>query len=168
MQSEIPQHTPEGIEEILLEELPPNGENIEEIQERDSYDELAGEIPDEPVKRGRGRPKGAKNKPKAPPPQSEPSDDEPPPPKAMRKNKPAALPEEEPLPPKRKRRPKAHALEAEFDEGYGGAGKIPPPGKPVRIERPRSLMDVVAEAARERGSQERNRRRSFYDSFLPM
>ena len=150
MQSEIPQHTPEGIEEILLEELPPNGENIEEIQERDSYDELAGEIPDEPVKRGRGRPKGAKNKPKAPPPQSEPSGDEPPP------------------PPKRKRRPKALVLETEFDEGYGGAGKISPPGKPVRMERPRSLMDVVAEAAREHGSLERNRRRSFYDSLLPM
>ena len=155
MQSEIPQLTPEGLEEILLtvpeglEELPPNGENIEEIQERDSYDELAGEIPDEPVKRGRGRPKGAKNKPK-PPPQPESEDDEPPP------------------PPKRTRRPKALVLETEFDEGYGGAGKIPPPGKPVRIERPRSLMDVVAEAARERGSQERNRRRSFYDSFLPM
>ena len=149
MQSEMPQLTPEGIEEILLEELPPNGENIEEIQERDSYDELAGEIPDEPVKRGRGRPKGAKNKPKTPP-QPESEEDEPPP------------------PPKRTRRPKAHVLEAEFDEGYGGAGRISPPRKHVRMERPRSLMDVVAEAAREHGSQERNRRRDFYDSFLPM
>ena len=156
--------------EIPSDILENNEENIEEIQDKDSYDELAGdEVPAERVKRGRGRPKGARNKPKPqPPPESEPSDDEPPPPKAMRKNKPAALPEEEPLPPKRKRRPKAHVLEAEFDEGYGGAGRIPPPRKHVRMERPRSLMDVVAEAAREHGSQERNRRRDFYDSFLPM
>ena len=130
----------------------------------DSYDELAKEAEVEP-KRGRGRPKGAKNRPKPPPPPSE--------------------SEEEQPPPKRKKAKAPVPLDVEFDDG-------PPPSPPklrrtetsapvrpaprvkglVRIKKPpaagRSLLDVVAEAAHQHGARERDRRRSFYESFLPM
>ena len=146
----------------MEEEIPQEIADIQEItvdipeKEVDSYDELAkGAEVAEPPKRGRGRPKGAKNKVKPPPPsESESEEEEPPPP-----------------PPRRKKTKATVApLDVEFDEGYGGAG--PPRKAPVRIKKTpatgRSLMDVVAEAAQQHGVRERDRRRNFYESFLPM
>ena len=127
----------------MEEEIPPEIVDIQEItgdipeEEADSYDELAkGAEVAEPPKRGRGRPKGAKNKVKPPPPSESESEEEEPPP-----------------PPPRRKKPKA-------------------PVAPVRIKKTpatgRSLMDVVAEAAQQHGVRERDRRRNFYESFLPM
>ena len=138
---DIPQDNPE---------IQSREETHVDIPATDSYDELAGDAEVEQPKRGRGRPKGAKNRPKPPPPESE--------------------EEELPPPPKRKKGKSSVApLEVEFDEGYGGAGA---PKKAVRIKRPptasRSLMDTIAEAAQQHGMRERDRRRNFYESFLPM
>ena len=187
----------------------------------DSYDELAQEELTEPSKRGRGRPKGAKNKAKVPPPPPSESEDEellrqkkkaptkkPPeseeeaiPPRQKKTNKPekkskAPPPdsdEEEPAPPKRKKttnKPKPPPSESEEEPQ-----PPPPPPKPrrkktnftldvefdepsqkkqtpIRMKRPvaaaRPLMNLVAEAAHQHGVQERDRRRTFYESFLPM
>ena len=141
-------------------------EDIPEEKEADSYDKLAkGAEVAEPVKRCRGRPKGSRNRVKVPPPppseseEEEPPPPHPPPPPASRGRSP------------QRENPKTHALDVEFDEGYGGAG--PPKWKaPVRIKNPpaatRTLMDVVAEAAQQHGARERDRRRTFYDYFLPM
>ena len=139
----------------MEEEIPQEIADIQDIPEKeaDSYDELAksAEVA-EPPKRGRGRPKGAKNKVK-PPSVSESEEEEPPP------------------PPPRRKKPKAAVapLDVEFDEGYGGAG---PPSKPVRIKKTsaaaRPLMELVAEAAQQHGVRERDRRRNFYESFLPI
>ena len=139
------QENTQDIQENIFEE-----ENIPEEKEAvDSYDELAKGAELVEPQRGRGRPKGARNKPKPPP---EPEESE----------------EEAPMgPPPKRKKPKSQIapLDVEFDEGYGGTGP------PVRIKRPpaaRSLMEVVAEATQEHGARERNRRRSFYESFLPI
>ena len=195
-----------------------------ELQENDivdSYDELAQEELTEPSKRGRGRPKGAKNKEKVPPPpppsesedeellrqkkkaptkKSPESEEEAIPPRQKKTNKPEKKSkppppdsdEEEPAPPKRKKtinKPKPPPSESEEEPQ-----PPPPPPKPkrkkanftldvefdepsqkkqtpIRMKRPvaaRSLMDVVAEAAHQHGARERDRRRNFYESFLPM
>ncbi len=138
----------------MEEEIPQEIVDIPE-KEVDSYDELAkGAEVAEPPKRGRGRPKGAKNKVKPPPPSESESEEEEPPP-----------------PPPRRKKPKAAVapLDVEFDEGYGGAG---PPSKPVRIKKTpaaaRPLMELVAEAAQQHGARERETRRNFYERFLPM
>ena len=153
---------------------------------QDSYDELAEGVELTEPKRGRGRPKGAKNKPKAQPPPSESEDEELPikkkvipkkktkpppeyeeeePPKVVKKKtKPPPPDREEEAPPKRK---KAHqTLDVEFDE---------PSQKrkaPIRIKRPvaaaRPLMTLVAEAAQQHVVREKDRRRNFYESFLPL
>ena len=170
----------------MEEDIP---ESFQENHENDSYDELAQGAELEPTKRGRGRPKGAKNKPKVQPPPSESEDEElpsqkkvipkkktkPPPEyeeegkqnKSVPKKKskpPPPDPEEEEPPPKRK---KAHqTLDVEFDE---------PSQKrkaPIRIKRPvaaaRPLMTLVAEAAQQHVVREKDRRRNFYESFLPL
>ena len=212
----------------MEEDIPEFQEPQEDIPESfpDSYDELAQEAElTEPSKRGRGRPKGAKNKEKVPPPPPSESEDEelprqkkkaptkkspeseeeaipprqkktnkpekkskPPPPDsdeeepapppqapvAKRKkttNKPKPPPseseEEPPPPPPPPKRKKANfILDVEFDE--------PSQKKqtPIRMKRPvaaaRPLMNLVAEAAHQHGVQERDRRRTFYDSFLPL
>ena len=71
-------------------------------------------------------------------------------------------PEEEEPPPKSK---KANfILDVEFDE--------PKRKAPVRIKRPiaaaRPLMHLVAEAAQQHVVREKDRRRNFYESFLPL
>ena len=187
----------------MEEDIP---ESFQENHENDSYDELAQGAELEPTKRGRGRPKGAKNKPKVQPPPSESEDEEPPPrqkkviPKKISKPPPEAEeeppkvvmkepkpppeyeeegkqiksvptkkskppppdPEEEEPPPKSK---KANfTLDVEFDE--------PKRKAPVRIKRPvaaaRPLMHLVAEAAQQHVVREKDRRRNFYESFLPL
>ncbi len=157
MEADIPRDNPD---------IQNRTEDIPEEKEADSYDELAkGAEVAEPVKRGCGRPKGSRNRVKVPPPppseseEEEPPPPHPPPPPASRGRSP------------QRESPKTHALNVEFDEGYGGAG--PPKWKaPVRIKKPqaaaRTLMDVVAEAAQQHGARERDRRRTFYDSFLPI
>ena len=148
MDEEIPKETTD---------IPENMDNPEkkDIPEAvDDYDELAqGAEIEETPKRGRGRPKGAKNRQRPPPlPLSEESEEEPPP------------------PPPRQRKPRKPIApsDVEFDVGYGGAG----PQVPIRMKRApaaaRSLLDVVAEAAQQHGAQERDRRRSFYERFLPI
>ncbi len=168
----------------MEEDIP---ESFQENHENDSYDELAQGAELEPTKRGRGRPKGAKNKPKVQPPPSESEDEElpsqkkvipkkktkPPPEyeeegkqnKSVPKKKskpPPPDPEEEEPPPKSK---KANfTLDVEFDE--------PKRKAPVRIKRPvaaaRPLMHLVAEAAQQHVVREKDRRRNFYESFLPL
>ena len=149
------------------------------------YAELAAEVPEpppdaqeppvEPVKRKRGRPLGSRNKPKPPPeepdpeppasrdvpePDPEPEDSEPSEPATPIKPKPRAS----------ARKPRQQAipvLDVDFQPGYGGAG---PPTKPVRMRRQptaSTLMELIAGAAAQRGEQERDRRRSFYDNHLP-
>ena len=159
------------------EEIPQEITDIQDIPEKetDSYDELAkGAEVAEPPKRGRGRPKGAKNKVK-PPSVSESEEEEPPP------------------PPPRRKKPKAAVapLDVEFDEGYGGACQSTcfgtgPPSKPVRIKKTpaaasplmergpsarakkQSFFTLVAEAAQQHGAREQETRRNFYERFLPM
>ena len=73
------------IEEIPLEPEAPTEKGDEEIQDNEAEKEnIAPVAEDIPAKRGRGRPPGAKNKPKAPPPKPPPA----PKPKAVRKKKP--------------------------------------------------------------------------------
>ena len=156
------------------------------VTEGDSYDELAKDVEvamEPPVslrseKRGRGRPLGAKNKKKVPEPEavsdsvieeSEPDEPE--------------TPHLREVPKRRKARasPMIPVRDVEFDEGYGGAG---PPSqtplvikKPVRVSQKRrqpasrgavSLMEIIAQAASQHGERERDRRRSFYENYLPM
>ena len=118
----------------------------------DSYDELAKE---DPPKRGRGRPRGSKNVPKPPP--SSPSDPKPPEPAP-----PAREASETESPPKpRASRPRIRSTPEDSPR--------PKRTKPVRLEpEPRSLISIVAEAAQHHGAREQERRRAFYDSFLPM
>ncbi len=136
----------------------------------DSYDELAkdAQVVTEPPppKRGRGRPLGSKNKKKEPEPEAvseESESEEPETPKVPRRRKARAAgtcgAERAPMIP---------ALDVKFDRGYGGAG---PPKKPVRTKRPPaavSLMKMIAQAASQHGERERDRRRSFYENYLPM
>ena len=183
----------------MEEDIP---ESFQENHENDSYDELAQGAELEPTKRGRGRPKGAKNKPKVHPSESEdeelpikkkvipkkktkppPEYEEEEPPKVVMKESkpeyeeegkqiksvpkkkskpPPPDPEEEEPPPKSK---KANfILDVEFDE--------PKRKAPVRIKRPiaaaRPLMHLVAEAAQQHVVREKDRRRNFYESFLPL
>ena len=138
------------------------------------YAELAAEVPEpppdaqeppvEPVKRKRGRPLGSRNKPKPPPevlevpepPEpSEASDASEPEPVTPIKTKPRAKPRAKP-----KQTP---ALDADF---HGAA-----PPKPVRLRRQHtasSLMELIAGAAAQRGEQDRDRRRAFYETYLPL
>ena len=135
------------------------------------YAELAAEVPGpppdaqeppvEPVKKKRGRPLGSRNKPKPPPeppevPEApEPSEASEPEPATPIKTKPRAKPRAKP-----KQTP---ALDADFH----GAG----PPKPVRLRRQHtasSLMELIAGAAAQRGEQDRDRRRAFYDNYLPL
>ncbi len=182
----------------MEEDIP---ESFQETQENDSYDELAQGAELEPTKRGRGRPKGAKNKPKVQPPPSESEDEELPIKKKVipkKKTKPPPEYEEEEPPkvvmkeskpeyeeegkqiksvPKKKSKPpppdpeeaskskkENFILDVEFDE--------PKRKAPVRIKRPiaaaRPLMTLVAEAAHQHGMNQRDRRRNFYESFLPL
>ena len=130
----------EETKQDILEDIPV------EKEAADSYDELAkgaGLGEEEPNKRSRGRPKGAKNKPKPPPPppaESEESD----------------TMGEEPPPPKR-RKPVETRVLAE-------------PSTPVRVKRKpyRPLMELVAEATREHGARAKENRRNFYESYLPI
>ena len=160
----------EVVPEDILEAIP---------EEADSYDELAAAEPEVP-KRGRGRPKGSRNKPKVEkeeeieempsphpsPPPSPPSTPPPTPKPKTRKSR--AKPQQIPAPP---------PLEVEFDEGYGGAG---PPKKAVRMKRkepprtqsvpsstPSDLMHVLAAFAKEHGTRDKERRRDFYEMYLP-
>ena len=73
------------IEEIPLEPEAPTEKGDSEIQDNEPEKQnIAPVAEDIPPKRGRGRPPGAKNKPKAPPPRPPPA----PKPKAVRKRKP--------------------------------------------------------------------------------
>ena len=156
-----------------LQEIPLEIHGDEVVAEGDSYDELAKDVPQspsgrrievamEPPKRGRGRPLGAKNKKKVPEPEavseeeSEPDEPE--------------TPHLREVPKRRKARasPMTPVLDTVFDEGYGGAG---PPKKPVRVKRQPaavSLMEIIAQAASQHGERERDRRRSFYENYLPL
>ena len=159
--------------EIPLEISEDDEKALSDVQAGDSYDELAKDAPvamEPPTpKRGRGRPLGSKNKKKVAEPEAvseeESEPEEPETPKVP-----------EPETPKVPRRRKARAerapmipvLDVEFDRGYGGAG---PPKKPVRTKRPPaavSLMKIIAQAASQHGERERDRRRSFYENYLPM
>ena len=209
----------------MEEDIP---ESFQENHVNDSYDELAQGAELEPTKRGRGRPKGAKNKPKVQQPPSESENEELPikkkvipkkktkpppeyeeeePPKVVmkepkpppeyeeegkqnksvpkKKSKPPPPDPEEEEPPKQKKKapkkppqsdseeerpppPKSKkanfTLDVEFDE--------PKRKAPVRIKRPvaaaRPLMHLVAEAAQQHVVREKDRRRNFYESFLPL
>ena len=142
------------------------------------YAELVEEVPEpppdaqeppvEPVKRKRGRPLGSRNKPKPPPEVPEVSEPpEPPEPSEASESEPAT-----PIKPRARAKPRAKpkqipALDVDFQPGYGGAG----PPKPVRLRRQPtapSLMDLIAGAAAQRGEQDRDRRRAFYDNYLPL
>ena len=155
-----------------------NQETIPETEAVDSYDELAAAEPEIPQRRGRGRPKGSRNKPKiekteevieeipSPPPSPPPTPPPTPKPKT-RKQTPAPPPPPE---------------DVEFDEGYGATG---PPKKPVAPPRrraaprppraqsvpspatPSDLMHVLAAFAKEHGTREKERRRGFYEMYLP-
>ena len=129
----------------------------------DNYDELAMDTAQvaEPqtTKRGRGRPPGSRNRPKLP--EIEPDiEPETPPPTKRKKARPVPL-----VPPS----------DVEFTEGYGGAG---PPKKSIRMSREmssqqttssgRSLLDLVAQASNQHAERERDRRRTFYENFLPI
>jgi len=148
-------------------QVPVESPDNHEEQATDSYDELAKTEVAEPIKRGRGRPKGSRNRVKVPPPPPSESEEEEetlhpvgkahakPPPPASRGRSP------------QRENPKTHALDVEFDEGYGGAG---PPKKPVRIKKEvaMSLMDIIAQAANQQSERERGRRRTFYENYLPL
>ena len=159
-----------------MEFEPENQESVPE--EADSYDELAAEEAELPPKRGRGRPKGSKNKSK---------DIEPPPPdlgvETSKVEEPEETPPPTPKPKPRKSRPKPRqipVLDVEFDDGYGATG---PPKKPVRLKikeppraqsvpspatsTPTDLMHVLATFAKEHGTREKDRRRGFYEMYLP-
>ena len=124
----------------------PQSPRVEDPEAVDSYDELAKE---DPPKRGRGRPRGSKNVPKPPPSPSVPKPPEP-------------APSETESPPKpRTRAPRPRVRTTDSPR--------PKRTKPVRLEpEPRSLISIVAEAAQHHGAREQERRRAFYDSFLPM
>ena len=144
------------------------------------YAELAAEVPldaqeppVEPVKRKRGRPLGSRNKPKPLPEDPEPPEVEPP--EVPEVPEPSESSESEPatpIKPKPRARPRAKpkqipALDVDFQPGCGGAG----PPKPVRLRRQptaSSLMELIAGAAAQRGEQDRDRRRAFYDNDLPL
>ena len=130
----------------------PQSPRVEDPEAVDSYDELAKE---DPPKRGRGRPRGSKNVPKPPP--ASPSVPKPP--------EPASPSETESPPPikPRTRAPRPRVRSTPEDSPR------PKRTKPVRLEpEPRSLISIVAEAAQHHGAREQERRRAFYDSFLPM
>ena len=167
-----------------------NQETIPETEAVDSYDELAAAEPEIAPKRGRGRPKGSKNKPKetqpppppglgvettevAPPVRPEESEeiDEvlslSPPPTLPRPRKSRAKPQQIPAP-----------LDVEFHDGYGATGPPSRREKPVRMKRnepPRAqsvptstdLMHVLAAFAKEHGTRDKERRRGFYEMYLP-
>ena len=147
------------------------------------YAELAAEVPEpppdaqeppvEPVKRKRGRPLGSRNKPKPPPEDPEPPEVEPP--EVPEVPEPSESSESEPatpIKPKPRARPRAKpkqipVLDADFQPGYGGSG----PPKPVRMRRQTTastLMELIAGAAAQRGEQDRDRRRAFYETYLPL
>ena len=119
---------------------------------------------------------GSRNKPKPPPeePDPEPPEVEPPEPPEVPEPSESSDPSEPatPIKPKPRARPRAKpkqipALDVEFQTGYGGTG----PPKPVRMRRQPtapSLMDLIAGAAAQRGEQDRDRRRAFYDNYLPL
>ena len=151
------------LQEITLEisEDDDDDKPLSDVHAGDSYDELAKDeqVAMEPPtpKRGRGRPLGSKNKKKVPP-------------EAVSEKSESEEPETPKVPRQRKARasPMIPALDVEFDRGYGGAG---PPKKPVRTKRPPaavSLMKIIAQAASQHGERERDRRRSFYENYLPL
>ena len=99
----------------ISEEQVEDMETIEETvnESYDSYDELAAGGREEPPKKGRGRPKGAKNKTKTPPEEEEPpkavkkkpkppDEEEEPPLKVVKKKPKPPDDEEEPSPAKKK------------------------------------------------------------------
>ena len=151
------------LQEIPLEIPEDDDKALSDVHAGDSYDELAkdAQVAMEPPipKRGRGRPLGSKNKKKKPEPEAVSEDSE------------SEVPETPKAPKRRKARssPTIPILDIEFDKGYGDAG---PPKKPVRVKRPqtaaRSLMEMIAQAAGQHGERERNRRRTFYENYLPV
>ena len=154
-----------------IPEIPEDDEKaLSDVQAGDSYDELAKDAPvaaEPPIpKRGRGRPLGSKNNKKDHEPEvvseEESVPDEPETPKIPRRRKARAAgtcgAERAPMLP---------ALDVEFERGYGGSG---PPKKPARTKRPPaavSLMKLITQAANRHGERERDRRRSFYENYLP-
>ena len=162
---DIPQDIPQDNQDI--QDIPQDIPGIPEDIPMDSYDELAMDavqvaeeaIDDVPqtTKRGRGRPPGSRNRPKMPEPEP-------------------LLEPETPQPTKRKKtrpEPLTPSLDLEFTEGYGGAG---PPKQAIRMAREKSssqptgrtLLDLVAEASSQHAGRERDRRRAFYDEYLPI
>ena len=159
------------LQEIPLEIPEDDDKALSDVQAGDSYDELAKDAPvaaEPPIpKRGRGRPLGSKNKKKDPEPEvvseEESEPDEPETPKVPKRRRARAAGTSG-----AERAPMLPALDVEFERGYGGAG---PPKKPVRTKRPPaavSLMKMIAQAANRHGERERDRRRSFYENYLPM
>ena len=159
-------------------------EDIQEAvpEEADSYDELAAAEPEAPQKRARGRPKGSRNKPKiekteeeieeieeipSPPPSPPPTPTPAPKPKTRKSR---AKPQQTPAP---------EVLDVEFDEGYGATGPPSRREKPVRMKQPpqrtqsvptstpTDLMHVLAAFAKEHGTREKERKRGFYEMYLP-
>ena len=137
--------------EDILEAIP---------EEADSYDELAAAEPEVP-KRGRGRPKGSRNKPKIERTEEEIEEIE---------EIPSPPPSPPPIPKPKIRKSRAKPLPApanvEFDDGYGAN-----PRKQAIPQRAQSsstdLMHVLAAFAKEHGAREKDRRRGFYESYLP-
>jgi len=159
------------LQEIPLEILGDDDKPLSDVHAGDSYDELAKDVqvamePPTP-KRGRGRPLGSKNKKKVAEPEAvseeESESEEPETPKVPRRRKARAAGTAG-----AERAPMIPALDVKFDKGYGGAG---PPKKPVRTKRPTaavSLMKIIAQAASQHDDRERDRRRSFYENYLPL
>ena len=167
---DIPKVNPEDNPDI--QDIPEDNPDIPHIPV-DSYDELAmdtvqvaEEVTDDvpqTTKRGRGRPPGSRNRPKLPEPEPE-------------------LEPETPQPTKRKKArpvPLVPPSDVEFTEGYGAAG---PRKKAVRMSREmsremsssqqttsgRTLLDLVAQASNQHAERERDRRRTFYENYLPI
>ena len=148
-------------------------EDILEVipEEADSYDELAAVEPEIP-KRGRGRPKGSRNKPKIEKEEEIEEIDEPIPP--------SPPPTPKPRPRKSRAKPlQIPVLNIEFDEGSGATGPPSRRERPVRMKQlpqrtqsvPSStssdLMHVLAAFAKEHGTRDKERRRGFYEMYLP-
>ena len=141
----------QDIPQDIRQDIPDIPQDIPDIP--DSYDELAMDaVPQPSTKRGRGRPPGSRNRPK---PETELEPETP----SMRRKKPRPVPL---VPPSG----------VAFSEGYGGAG---PPKQAIRMSREkrpttagRSLLDLVAEASNQHAERERDRRRAFYENYLPI
>ena len=155
---DIPEYKPEDIPDI--QDIPEDNPDNTDIPV-DSYDELAmdtAQVEPQTAKRGRGRPAGSRNRPKIPDPEPD-IEPETPPPTKRKKPRPVPLPTQD----------------VEFTEGYGATG---PRKKAVRMSREmsvqqtpssgRTLLDLVAQASNQHAERERDRRRTFYENYLPL